>query len=150
MKELNSLSDKEYEKFLLETFDKQSDVPFRDLKLSKERYEYLACVSCRTNDRRELDDFAFISTHPIIRQYYLRDTNIPLIESIELLSKKMSRINPSIEQAGKSLSDFNSSYHNFLSTYNLQSHRKRRFPLHAIFFLFFEAIKLILLLLLLL
>ena len=88
-----SKQDKEYMQKLKEAFADMQEIPFRELKMSKERFSQLSNTYEKISDSEELKDFAFISTHPYVRDYYISSCgNLLLSEKLSLLTKEISSI----------------------------------------------------------
>lgn len=84
--------EKAYVDKLFKMFDEMEQVPFRDVKITKERFVELSNLDCRTDDEEELRDFAFISTHQTIRDYYLSPFGGLLAgEKLENINKTLNR-----------------------------------------------------------
>lgn len=88
-----SKQDKEYMQKLKEAFADMQEIPFRELKMSKDRFSQLSNTYEKISDSEELKDFAFISTHPYVRDYYISSCgNLLLSEKLSLLTKEISSI----------------------------------------------------------
>lgn len=74
---------------LKKAFKEQEDVPYRRLTMSPERYIQLSYTYQKITDVEELNDFAFISTHAEVRDYYISH-NIGIVIA-EKLSKNRSK-----------------------------------------------------------
>lgn len=70
---------------LKKAFKEQKDVPYRKLTMTPERYLRLSYTYQKITDVDELNDFAFISTHDDVRNYYISH-NVGIV-----IAEKLSR-----------------------------------------------------------
>jgi hypothetical protein len=85
-----SKEDKDYMLKLKKAFSDMSEIPFREIKMSKERFCQLSNTYDKIVNEDELKDFAFISTHPCVRDYYISSCGSLLVaEKLSLLMNKI-------------------------------------------------------------
>lgn len=83
-----SEEEQKYMKELEAAFKEQKEVSFRRLTMKPERYLQLSYTYQRITDAEEMKDFAYISTHDNVREYY-QSHSVGVV-----LSEKLSKIVP--------------------------------------------------------
>lgn len=84
---------KAYVDKLFQMSDEMEQVPFRDVKITKDRFVELPNFDCRTSDEEEMRDFAFISTHPTISDYCLSSSGGLLVgEKLQAINDTLKKI----------------------------------------------------------
>ena len=80
--------EQDYMNQLEAAFDEQRNVAFRRLSMKPERYLQLSYTYQKITDEEEMKDFAYISTHDGVREYY-QSHSVGVV-----LSEKLSKIVP--------------------------------------------------------
>lgn len=81
--------EQKYISTLKKAFKEQKDIPYRRLSMTPERYLQLSYTYQKITDSDELNDFAYISTHGDVRNYYISH-NVGIVIA-EKLSRNRSR-----------------------------------------------------------
>jgi len=102
-----SEEEQKYMKELETAFNEQRKVAFRRLSMTPERYLQLSYTYQKITDTEEMKDFAYISTHDGVREYY-QSHSIGVV-----LSEKLSKIVPKQINVKSNL-DSCTSYHRWI------------------------------------
>lgn len=116
--------EQDYMKELEAAFKEQREVDFRRLTMNPERYLQLSYTYQKITDLEEMKDFAYISTHDNVREYY-QSHSVGVV-----LSEKLSKIVPK-QMNVKSKLDSCTSYHRWIQGEEPEFCEGRRFQVDS-------------------
>jgi hypothetical protein len=80
--------EQDYMNQLKAAFEEQRGVELRRLSITPERYIKLAYTYQKITDEEELKDFAYISTHPDVKAYYMSsNTGLVIAEKLDSIGR---------------------------------------------------------------
>lgn len=80
-----------------QAFKEQKDIPYRRLTMTPERYLQLSYTYQKITDDEELNDFAYISTHADVRDYYISH-NVGIVISEKLTRNRNRNFNHLLDE----------------------------------------------------